>query len=252
MIIVVRKRNIGLILLILLLSITIYSFNIGESDNALVSSAQKLDKVVLLDPGHGGEDPGAVSDYNKDVKESVINLNIAKRVKELLESQGYTVKMTRSEDRLEYESGVKGETMMRKQDLTRRKKMMDELGNGIVVSIHLNKFPQTQYFGAQTFYPPDSPESQRLAGCLQKSIRDLVDPNNKREPQLKKPQVKGNPLTQIIILRDLKTTTAIVECGFLSNQEEEKKLSDKEYQNKLAEAIKNGIVKFYDENKVAQ
>jgi N-acetylmuramoyl-L-alanine amidase len=117
--------------------------------------------------------------------------------------------------------------------------MMDEGSADIVVSVHLNKFPQTQYFGAQTFYPPNSPESQKLAGIIQKKLIEIVDPNNKREAMLKK--------EPIIILKDAKTTTTIVECGFLSNPEEEKLLGTKEYQDKLALAIKEGIVKYFEE-----
>ncbi|MCX7921064.1 MAG: N-acetylmuramoyl-L-alanine amidase [Clostridia bacterium] len=237
MIVVVRKRNIALILMIFLLSIILYNLNIGRDEAAAVTNTQDGQKTVILDPGHGGEDPGAVSDYS-GLKEKDVNLNIALLVKGMLESENYKVIMTREEDVLQYEPDTRGIIQKRKQDLLKRKKLMDEAGANIVVSVHLNKFPQTQYFGAQTFFPPNSPESQKLAMSIQKAIRQSVDPENKREANLKK--------EPIIILKDCKTTTAIVECGFLSNPDEEKKLVTKEYQEKVAIAIKDGIKQYFE------
>lgn len=239
MIIVMKKNNILLILLIFLLSIAIYSLKLG-ADNSSPVNGDSGQKVVILDPGHGGEDPGAVSDYS-GLKEKDVNLTIAMMVKELLEKENYKVLMTRTEDKLVYQPGTTSVTEMRRQDLTRRKKMMDDSGANIVVSIHLNKFKETQYYGAQTFYPHNSPESAKLAIDIQKSLKEIVDPNNKREAL-----VRGKPNElPIMILRNLKTTTAIVECGFLSNAAEEKLLGTKEYQEKLALAINKGIDKYF-------
>jgi len=238
MIIVMKKKTTVLISALLLLAIAAYSFGAVKNIAANAPASPKISqKTVLLDPGHGGEDPGAVSDYS-GVKEKDINLKIALTVKKLLEQENCKVLMTRSEDRLEYTEGTSNVVQKRKQDLLRRKKMMDEAGANIVVSIHLNKFPQTQYSGAQAFFPSNSPESQKLSQSIQKSIRDIVDPNNKREALLKK--------EPIIILKDSKTTTAVVECGFLSNTDEEKKLINEDYQNKLAGAIKAGIKAYLD------
>jgi N-acetylmuramoyl-L-alanine amidase len=237
MIVVVRKKNIALIALVFLLSVTIYSLNIVGDKAAQAINGQDTQKIVLIDPGHGGEDPGAVSDYS-GIKEKDINLSIALRVKELLESENYKVLMTRDEDRLEYQAETTNIVQKRREDLQRRKKMMDEGGATIVVSIHMNKFPQTQYFGAQTFFPPKSPESQKLAVSIQKSMKEIVDPNNAREALQKK--------EEIIILKDSKTTTAIVECGFLSNPDEEKLIGMKDYQEKLASAISAGIKKYFE------
>lgn len=236
MIIVLKKTNIILVGLVFLLLVTIFSLNYGREKTAAVTNNQAQQKTIILDPGHGGEDPGAVSDYS-GIKEKDINLKIALKIKELLEKENFKVLMTREEDKLEYEPGTSNIIQKRKQDLIRRKKMMDEAGADAVVSIHLNKFPQTQYYGAQTFYPPNSPESQKLAESIQSSLREKVDPENKRQALVKK--------ERIIILRDLKTPTAIVECGFLSNKEEEKKLATDEYQYKIAQAIKGGIINYF-------
>jgi len=114
---------------------------------------------------------------------------------------------------------------------------MDDAGADLVVSIHLNKFPQNQYHGAQVFFPPNSPASKKLADEIQTAVRLNVDNVNDRVALVKK--------DPIIILKNLKTTTVVVECGFLSNAEEEKKLSTEEYQNKLAAAVKIGIDNYY-------
>jgi N-acetylmuramoyl-L-alanine amidase len=230
MIIVVKKSNVILIGLIFMLLAAIYSLNIGA--NTITTTGAEAQKVVILDAGHGGEDPGKVSSYS-DIKEKDLNLKIAFKVKELLEKENYKVIMTREEDKLVYTEGTTNIYEKRKQDLTQRKKVMDESGADIVVSIHLNGFPEAKYYGAQTFYPPNSEKSLKLATSLQKSLRALVDPENKREPQEKK--------DPIVILREIVTPTAIVECGFLSNAEEEKKLGTDEFQSKLAGAIVDGI-----------
>jgi len=236
MIVVVRKSNIILVLLILLLTLGLLSISLGGENTMPAASGGGPQKTILLDPGHGGEDPGAVSDYS-GLKEKDVNLKIAAKLKSALEADGYNVLMTRTEDRLEYSSETRNIVQKRREDLQRRKKMMDESGADIVVSIHLNKFPQTQYSGVQTFFPPNSPESQKLAMSIQKAVREIFDPGNKREALVKK--------EPIIILDNLKTTTAIVECGFLSNPEEEKRIGTDEYQDNLASAIKTGIERYF-------
>jgi N-acetylmuramoyl-L-alanine amidase len=236
MVVIVRKSNVLLIGLIFLLLIAIYSLNVGAGEVAPVTNTQNAQKTVIIDAGHGGEDPGVVSSYS-GIKEKDLNLEIATKTKELLEKDGFKVIMTRTEDKLEYQPGTTSVTQKRKQDLQRRKKIMDESGADIVVSIHMNGFKETQYYGAQTFYPPNSAESQKLAAAIQKTLKEIVDPENGRQPQLKK--------EPIIILRDLKTPTTIVECGFLSNTAEEKKLQTQEYKDKLALAIKEGIKNYF-------
>ena len=235
MIIIMRKSNLILLGLIFALMIAIYSLNMNVDTQATTVANKATEKrTVVIDAGHGGEDPGKIS--NSGLKEKELNLNIALKVKELLEKDQYNVIMTRQEDKLVYSQGTTDIYYKRLQDLTRRKEIMDNSGADIVVSIHTNSFPQAQYYGAQTFYPADSPESKRLAECIQKSMRENVDKSNEREPQLKQP---------IVIIKDLKTPTTIVECGFLSNAAEEQKLGTEEYQTTLAEAIKKGIDSYF-------
>jgi N-acetylmuramoyl-L-alanine amidase len=225
-----------LISLIFALLLAIYSLNMNANTQVSVATGEKQEtRTVIVDAGHGGEDPGKVSNYS-DLKEKDLNLKIAFKVKELLEQDNYYVIMTREEDKLTYGEGTTNIYNKRLQDLTRRKEIMDNSGADIVVSIHMNSFSETQYYGAQTFYPSNSPESLKLAMCIQDSLRDNVDKNNKRRPQEKGP---------IVILTNLKTPTTIVECGFLSNPDEERKLGTDDYQALLAEAIKKGIDNYF-------
>lgn len=236
MILLVKKSNITLIILIFLLSIAIYSLNLGGEAEASPASSITSLGTVIVDAGHGGEDPGKISSFS-GANEKDLNLSIGKLLKEQLESAGYRVIMTREEDKLVYKEGTTEIKSKRKQDLDRRKEIMDNAGADIVVSIHMNDFSQSQYSGAQVFYPPDSEKSKKLALCVQKALGTDLDPSNKREAL-----VKNIP---IIILRDVKTPTIIVECGFLSNPEEEKKLCSEDYQLKIAKTIKTGIDNYF-------
>lgn len=246
MIVVISKKNILFVCLLLLFSITVFSIGFavdysqpvtGETQQQAPTETQtEKVRTVILDAGHGGEDPGAVSDYS-GLREKEINLNIVMQIKGMLEKDGYKVILTRETDALVYGADAKSILQKRKEDLTRRKQIMDTSGADLAVSIHLNKFPQTKYHGAQAFFPPNSPNSQKLANEIQNSIRLNADNANDRVALVKK--------DQIMILKNLKTTTVVVECGFLSNQDEEKRLGTEEYQNKLAAAIKAGIDNYY-------
>lgn len=243
MIVVISKKNILFVALLLLFSITVFSIGFAvdyskpvTGDNEQVPGEQVAVKTVILDAGHGGIDPGAVSDYS-GLKEKDVNLNLVMLVKSLLEKDNYKVILTRDADQLVYTTESKSILQKRKEDLTRRKKIMDESGADIALSIHLNKFPQEKYHGAQAFFPPNSPSSQKLANEIQNSIRLNVDNVNDRVALVKK--------DPIMILKNLKTTTVVLECGFLSNSEEEKKLATEEYQNKLAAAIKGGVDNYF-------
>ncbi|MDF2988997.1 MAG: N-acetylmuramoyl-L-alanine amidase [Eubacterium sp.] len=255
MIVVISKKNILFVCLLLLFSITVFSIGFavdyskpvtGENQQQVPGNQEQGQQApngqtaavntVILDAGHGGEDPGAVSDYS-GLREKEVNLNIVMLLKNLLEKDGYKVILTRESDQLTYSEKATTILQKRKEDLTRRKQIMDESGADIVLSIHLNKFPQTKYHGAQTFFPPSSPDSQKLANEIQNSIRLNADNANDRAALVKK--------EQIMILKNLKTTTVVVECGFLSNSDEEKLLASETYQNKLAVAIKGGVDNYY-------
>ena len=164
MILIMKKTNVILGILIFVLVAAIVAINIGfgaKGDGSSVNASEYVEtlspagKIIVLDAGHGGEDPGAVSAYS-GAKEKDITLIIAQKTKKLLEDAGYTVVMTRTEDVLNYDDENLSMTAKRRQDLLKRKKMMDESNADIVVSIHLNSFSDSQYHGAQTFYTKES------------------------------------------------------------------------------------------------
>lgn len=187
-------------------------------------------KVILIDPGHGGIDGGAQS---KDkTLEKDINLAISLKLKENLEERGYKVEMTRCEDAGLYE---KGQTVREKkrEDLSNRVKRKDETKCDVFISIHQNMFPQSKCKGAQVWHSCNT-YSKALADALQNSFKENIDPNNHR--------LAKAACEEYRILRDnYKGASVIVECGFLSNDEELQLLKNDEYQNKLADAIAKGI-----------
>lgn len=251
MILLFRKTNVMLLGIIFILVFALIGVNVAfrgaaaqtesEPDPVAVSlewreTLVQAGKTVVLDAGHGGEDPGAVSSFS-GAKEKDITLSIVMETRKLLEADGYTVLLTRSEDILNYTGDNLSMTAKRRQDLQARKKIMDESSADIVVSIHLNSFTDSRYSGAQTFYTKQSVSSKKLAIALQDALRAQLDPANTREALLKS--------EDILITKNCKTTTAIVECGFLSNEEEEKRLINTEYQKQIALAVKQGIDEYF-------
>lgn len=253
MILLFRKTNVmlmGLILVLVAALIGVQAIH-GQSESVAegtlpgedtavsvdwVETLTQTGKTVVLDAGHGGEDPGAVSEFS-GAKEKDITLAIVLETKNLLESDGYTVILTRSEDVLNYTDENLSMTAKRRQDLQARKKLMDESNADIVVSVHLNAFTDNRYSGAQTFYTKQSVSSKKLAIAIQDAMRAHLDEANTREALLKS--------EDIIITKNCKVTTTIVECGFLSNEEEEKRLINQDYQIRIAEAIKLGIDDYF-------
>lgn len=183
--------------------------------------------TVVVDAGHGGIDPGKVGVH--DEKEKDINLSMAKKLEKKLTSQGYKVVMTRTEDRGMYDDGDSNKKMA---DMRARIALIAETEPRLVVSIHQNSFTQASSKGAQVFYYEKSEEGKILAQTLQETIKSVIGDDNKR-------QAKAN--TNYYMLLHTPCTMVIVECGFLSNPEEALLLSDDAYQEKMTEAICQGV-----------
>ncbi|MFR4998044.1 MAG: N-acetylmuramoyl-L-alanine amidase [Clostridium paraputrificum] len=194
--------------------------------------AEEISKgIVLIDAGHGGIDGGAQSKNGTIEKD--INLQISKRLKEKLEKEGYKVYMTREEDKELSPKKVK--------DLEARCKMKIETKCDVFISIHQNKFNSEKCFGAQVWYASNE-KSMKLAKYVQDSLKEAVKDNNKRLEKAAKEQYK--------ILRDkYDGACLIVECGFLSNNEEEQRLKSESHQNQIVDGITIGINKYFDEIK---
>ena len=195
--------------------------------------------VIIIDAGHGGEDCGAIG--IDGTLEKHINLNIALRLAEYLRSAGMTVRLTRTEDKMLYDKNADYEGRKKALDFARRLEIAQSYEDAIFVSIHLNSFPQAKYNGLQVYYSDNSPDSQKLAQKIQDLTRELLLPNNHR-----KIKSAGD---DIYLLHKIEYPAVLVECGFLSNPEECKRLSEKEYQSQLAFALYCSIVNYLTESK---
>ena len=171
--------------------------------------------------------------------EAETNLNITLKVQNLLEQSGCTVILTRSDENAIYD--IDSQTLKQKKisDIRNRVKIGNESSADIFVSIHLNKIPQQQYYGWQCFYKDGNEQSTKLAKKVQENLNQSIQKENNRVAM---------KIDNIYIIKHVEIPTAIVECGFLSNPEEEKQLLDDSYQNRLAWGIYNGIIHyFYDD-----
>ena len=185
--------------------------------------------TIVIDAGHGGPDPGKVSESGTLEKD--INLNIAFYIKEMLEAQNISVIMTREEDK-----DLATETQKRKlSDIKERVKLMEESNADAIISIHQNSYPDADIYGAQCFYPTNSEEGKNLATILQTQIIESTNQTKIRE-------IKAND--DYYLLKHSTTPIVIVECGFLTNPEEEQLLLSDEYQRKMAWSIHLGILKY--------
>lgn len=208
-----------------------------------ISSVQTLglsttSKVIVIDPGHGGYDPGKVG--IKGSHEKDINLAIALKLKDYLEESGAKVVMTRTQD--EDLDGLP-DKFNKNSDMRARKEIINGSGADILISIHQNAFTQPEVRGAQVFYYNESNNAKALANNVQTSITENADANNKR---------KIKSTENYYVLKVSTMPGIIIECGFLTNSEEAAALNSKEYQDKMAWSIYAGIVKYFQQVEGAQ
>lgn len=198
------------------------------SVNQTERGAQKAaGPLILVDAGHGGSDPGMIGVGG--LEEKGINLSISLLLRDTLEKSGYSVIMTREEDKGLYDSSAANK---KAQDMQRRIAMIREYAPVLSVSIHQNSYQDEGVHGPQVFYYESSVEGKKLAEAVQSSLNDRLEVDRPRE-------VKGN--TSYYLLKRSSGTLVIVECGFLTNPEEAQKLQTKEYQEKVAAAVSEGI-----------
>lgn len=203
-----------------------------EGAKQAAANSAKL-KTVVIDAGHGGSDPGKVG--VNQVTEKELNLIIAEKLKNLLEEEQIRVVMTRTSDEGLYDSDAANKKV---QDLQRRCELIHKEQPVCAVSIHQNSYSQESVSGAQVFYYKDSPAGAQLAACVQGQLVAQVEPENHRKE-------KGN--TSYYLLKKTDAPLVIVECGFLSNRREAQLLTEEAYQDKIAEAIKDGILQYMEE-----
>lgn len=239
MFITVHKKSVillfALIFIFIGLSAVIHLRYSDETEKAAeVFAIPTTNKVVIIDAGHGGVDAGAVAN---GVEEKNINLQIALKLQEYIEQSGGVAILTRDSDESTQDPNRSSNISQKKSDLMERKAAMEKYGADIFVSIHMNKFEQEKYRGAQVFYAANGEESKRLGETIQQSLKDTLSDGNTREAKK-----SGNG---IYILKNAAVPSALVECGFLSNAEEASLLQSEEYQQKVAWGIYIGIVKYF-------
>lgn len=182
--------------------------------------------LVVLDPGHGGRDPGKVGAQGEQEKD--INLAISLKVKERLEKDGMEVVMTREKDVMLADEDASNKKL---EDLNNRISIINEHQPAVAVSIHQNSYSDASVKGAQVFYFTHSDKGKQAAEAMQKELLEFDQENTRK--------IKANDT--YYLLKKTEVPTVIVECGFLSCPEEEALLTDEAYQKKLAEAIAKGI-----------
>ena len=207
----------------------------SEDGGFLNTSAEDEKITVVIDPGHGGRDGGAVG---KDgTLEKDLNLAVALKLKAILESADIQVVMTRETD---IELASPDSSHKKADDLKTRLQLAQNQKNAIFISIHMNKFPVEKYCGLQVYYSQNHPDSARLAEQIQSDTRELLMKNNNRK-------TKASNGTSYLLDR-IEHPAILVECGFLSNTEECARLATKDYQKQLATVLFSSISNFYENN----
>lgn len=239
------SKNICIGIAILLLILAIIHFlkailqehTVAASSEFLESTSSTLLKhgVIVVDAGHGEPDGGAVS--ADGVKESDLNLQIALKLEDALLEEGIDVVMTRQDENNiappEKQSSIRE---MKVADIDKRIEITNSSDADMLISIHMNQFSASQYRGWQTFYQKGSEESKRIAESIQEEIKKSVQRENSRT---------ALKIENIKLIDHAKIPAVIVECGFLSNEEEKNLLQQEDYQEKLVRGIVNGILKLY-------
>ena len=186
--------------------------------------------IIVIDAGHGGEDGGASGEDG--TKEKDLNLLVAQSLADILTAAGYDVRMTRTDDRLLYDlyGDLTDYTGHKKTyDLRNRLRFTEEAGADLLLSIHMNKYPQPQYSGLQVYYSPNAPESRTVAEVIRNYTKLYLQPENERETKA--------ATSSIYLLHRIQRPAVMVECGFLSNEEELSRLKDDTYRRQLALVI---------------
>lgn len=195
-----------------------------------------LNKVIVLDAGHGTPDEGAKN--SEGMTEAKVNLQIVLKLKELLEKCGAKVILTRSDENAIYDDNAKTIGQKKVSDIKNRVKVGNGSSADIFVSIHLNKISDSRCRGWQTFYNTRNENSKKLATLIQENLNNTIKIENNRKPQ---------KLTNVYIMKKVEIPITIVECGFLSNKEDANLLKTNEYQEKLAWGIYDGIIKYFQD-----
>lgn len=233
---VINKKRISFILIMIIVSMIGFYLPLKKQDTIETVSLPISGKTIVLDAGHGYPDQGAES--VNGITEASLNLIITKKIQSLLEQSGCNVILTRSDENGIYD--LDSNTLREKKvsDIKNRVRIGNESSADAFISIHLNKIPQSKYYGWQTFFKQNNEKSEQLAKSIQEELNSSIQKENKRE---------ALKITGKYIIDHVEIPITIVECGFLSNIEELNLLQQDEYQNKLSWGIYNGIMDYFYE-----
>ena len=232
---VIKKQAIKNILIVLLTFVLAFSI-LTISKNVFATTTEKINYTIVLDAGHGGIDGGSEGVVS-GVKESELNLKVTKKLEKLLNTFGFNVVLTRTNADGLYSQLA---TNKKQDDMKKRKEIIQNAKANMVVSIHMNSFPNKHERGAQVFYQVGEETSKQLAQTIQNEmIKNLVEAREFCNH------------SDLYILQCTKNPSVVVEGGFLSNPEEEALLITDEYQEKLAYSVFCGILKFFEKQNVA-
>ncbi|MCH5185443.1 MAG: N-acetylmuramoyl-L-alanine amidase [Oscillospiraceae bacterium] len=231
MIIVMRKKYIAAAA-----AIAVLTAAAGGFAQTVVRSGKSIyrDISVIVDAGHGSPDGGAVGVSGTQEKD--VNLAIALMLKTVLESKGIPVIMTRSGDNAIYDKSAKTIREKKRSDMNNRLKIMNESNAGLFISIHMNSFEDKSVNGVYLFYNKNHPEIKTLAENIQNNIHDIT---GARTHDIKTAE------SRLFLMKNAVMPAILIECGFLTNYEEEKNLLDDEYREKIAWAIGDAISDYY-------
>ena len=227
----------GILIFAGLLLITAFLVGVQRVVTASISTVILSDTtlpVIIVDPGHGGIDGGAVG--VDGIVEKDINLAIALKLRDMLIVGGFEVVMTREEDISIHDDGVTGIRQQKVSDLRNRLAMTTQFPNVIYVSIHQNKFGSSEQSGMQVFYGRNHENSRELAEVLQRNGIDMLPTMRNRQPK------EGG--RNLFIIYEAQCPAVLIECGFLSNPEEARRLVDPDYQARIAFVVFRSIVEY--------
>ena len=230
-----NKIILAVILFSILSTITVGSVITSRKLAVNASTEEPVYQTVIIDAGHGGPDGGTSADDG--TVEKTLNLQIALKLNDILNSMGINTIMTRTEDISVHDSGAKTIRQKKVSDLKNRLSLLNETDNSVFVSNHQNHFSDSKYYGTQVFYSKNNSKSSVLADCIRQSVISELQKDNTRE-------IKPAG-TDIYLLYHAKTPSVMVECGFLSNKIEADKLKDEDYQRCLAFVIALGVVDYF-------
>lgn len=238
-----KEARLSLIILSIILSVSLIFYFLASmftsmgfkglrTGNQIEICSSVIIPTVIIDAGHGGEDPGAVSN---ELIEKELNLEISNLLNEIIISNGYKTFLTRNDDRLLYNNGE--ESRKKFYDIRNREKLANGVDNAVFISIHMNKFPASYCKGLQAFYYGGNNEGKLFAESIQNKVKSL---------QIDNKRIVANSKDTIYLLEKLKMPSTLVECGFISNAKEASLLKNSDYKKALALSIYCGVADYLE------